>query len=103
MLNVNVSLLIKLGNHNYLIWCGHMESLIIAYSLEGFIDGIIVEPPKFLDSNRSVINSCYSKWIYASIVDEMNIHVSCKGIAFDKWHALEDTFASNAQSCILDL
>lgn len=42
-----------------------MKNLIITYSLEGFIDGRIVKPPKFLDSNTSSIklnNHNYLVW-----------------------------------------
>lgn len=60
--HVNASLSIKLDHNNYLIWSEQMENLIIAYSLEGFIDGSIVAHAQFLDLGRSILNPCFSNW-----------------------------------------
>lgn len=53
---MNASLSIKLDHNNYLIWSEQIENLIIAYSLEGFIDGSIVAHAQFLDLGRSILN-----------------------------------------------
>lgn len=70
-----------------------MESLIIVYGLEGFIDVSISTPPRFLDLGQTLVNLCYANCnmlnnmvknlIYALIYVVMNTHVSHKGIAYD--------------------
>lgn len=53
---INASLSIKLDHNNYSIWKEQMESLIIAFDLEGFIDGLMNAPLKFLDLGKIISN-----------------------------------------------
>lgn len=56
---MNVSISIKLDHRNYPIWREQMENMINAYGLDGFIDGIMISPPLFLDFGRYVPISCF--------------------------------------------
>lgn len=59
-----------------------MESLIIAYGLELFIDGSLTAPPSFLNLGKTVLNPRFTNWnrpnnlvknwIYASVSNDMN-------------------------------
>lgn len=39
-----------------------------------------------------MVKSC----IYASVSNDMNPPILCKGIAYDQWMSLEDTFSSSS-------
>lgn len=54
--STNASLSIKLDQNNYLIWKEKIKILIIVYSLEGFIDGFMNAPPRFLDMGKIASN-----------------------------------------------
>lgn len=91
---VNASLSIKLDYNNYLICPEQMESLILGYGLEGFIDGSLATP-RFLDLGRSIFNPWFTNWnrlnnvvkswIYASVSSNMNYVVSRKDTAYEQW------------------
>lgn len=83
-----------------------MKNLIIVYGFEGFIEVTMIAQSKFLDFSCNIVNPRYTKWnifnnmvkscIYASVSNDMNPPILCKGIAYDQWMSLEDTFSSSS-------
>lgn len=58
---VNLVVSVKLEDDNYLIWYEKMMSYIIAYGLEGLLDGSIQKPLHFLSNGG--VNSKFVNWI----------------------------------------
>lgn len=98
--SVNVIVSIKLNSNNSLIRREQLESLIITYGLEGFMD-----PLPFL-SFLMVVKLLWilvKSWIYSSVICKMSTRVSRKGTAQTQWKTLEESFDIDSWSRIIDL
>lgn len=71
-----------------------MISLITAYDMEGYVNGEIIEPKRFLEGSRKLnpthalwsrINRVIKSWIYGSISRSMIGNVYGKNTTFEMW------------------
>lgn len=51
---MNVSFPVMLNDSNYMIWRDQLLTYVIAYGLEGFIDGSLIPPSKFLAGSMAL-------------------------------------------------
>ena len=101
------SISVKLDNNNFLLWHQQIESAIIGYQLDKFIEIHPSIPPKFLSSSDEIsgnINSAFLdwyrqdrlllSWILSSVSESvLGEAVGCK-TSSEAWHAILNFFAS---------
>lgn len=58
----SISVSVKLNHNNYFLWRAQMEGWILAYGLEGFIDGSHSQPSRFRDSTNSISIIKFLSW-----------------------------------------
>lgn len=85
-----------------ILWHEQMKSWIVAYGIDGLVDGSLTRPSHFLDSSNSTpnpdflswnrLNSMLEGWIFNMVTSEISIHVSNKDITYEQWLSLEIVF-----------
>ncbi|CAH9069297.1 unnamed protein product [Cuscuta epithymum] len=104
---------IKLTSSNYPVWKCQVHAALVGLGLEGYVDGTIAAPDKFLDAAKSQINPCYTIWyrqdkvilsaLLGSCSDTIQPVLSSALTAHGAWDTLALTYASTSRGHIISL
>ncbi|KAK6126705.1 hypothetical protein DH2020_039551 [Rehmannia glutinosa] len=101
----------KLTESNYLIWKQKIISAVRGYGLEGYLNGEITPPRKFITSRetpRNIVNPEYAtfqrhdqllmSWLLSSLSDNILVLMVGLDSGAEMWHTLETNFSSRSQA-----
>ncbi|CAH9129975.1 unnamed protein product [Cuscuta epithymum] len=104
---------IKLTTSNYPVWKCQVHSALVGLDLDGYVDGSLTVPDKFLDAAKAQPNPCYAIWyrqdrtiisaLLGSCTDAIQPLISSATTAKQAWEKLSLTYASTSRGRIISL
>ncbi|CAH9098367.1 unnamed protein product [Cuscuta epithymum] len=104
---------IKLTTSNYPVWKCQVHSALVGLGLDGYVDGSLAPPDKYMDAAKTQPNPCYSIWyrqdrtiisaLLGSCADVIQPLISSATTAKQAWDKLSLTYASTSRGRIISL
>lgn len=104
---------IRLTDANFQVWRHQVHSTIIGLGLLGYIDGIVKEPTKVLDTALTTANPAHTDWLrqdqiilaalLGSCAETIQLTISSATTAADAWSRLTASYASSSKGRIISL
>ncbi|CAH9074499.1 unnamed protein product [Cuscuta epithymum] len=104
---------IKLTTSNYPVWKCQVHSALVGLGLDGYVDGSLAAPAKYVDAAKTELNPCYSIWyrqdrtiisaLLGSCGDVIQPLISSATTAKQAWDKLSLTYASTSRGRIISL
>ncbi|CAH9080698.1 unnamed protein product [Cuscuta epithymum] len=104
---------IKLTSSNFSVWKCQVHSALVGLGLEGYVDGTLTAPEKYLDTAKTQLNPCYAIWyrqdrtiisaLIGSCSDTIQPLISSATTAKSAWDKLILTYANTSRGRIISL
>ncbi|CAH9145261.1 unnamed protein product [Cuscuta epithymum] len=104
---------IKLTTSNYPVWKCQVHSALVGLGLDGYVDGSIAAPDRYMDAAKTQPNPCYAIWyrqdrtiisaLLGSCADAIQPLISSVTTAKQAWDKLSLTYASTSRGRIISL
>ncbi|KAG8491907.1 hypothetical protein CXB51_015260 [Gossypium anomalum] len=100
--------IIKLREHNFLLWKHQILLILEGYNLEGFVlgttpipsshlpgpDGQYIDNPLFLVHKKQ--DKFLASWLLSTVTDEILVYLTTAKTNFDKWSVIERRFGAKS-------